>query len=157
MNNKPTLLDRYWKIRLDFEASHKEAMPSAGQIWIYQELLYRIGVLEVFQQFAKAAPFSNELKALFPHYRVVDAYVENLRKERDFPEPATPEAQKQRETALSSLNSVIEDYRRRYGSYAPQSQEQYQRDIGKTIATVLPAWMQYRNTINEIKISEDKS
>lgn len=151
---KLTLLERYWKLRLDFEASGKEVMPTPAQLWAYQELLYRIGVLEVCQMLSKAAPFSCEMKVLIPHYQAVNAYMENLRKER-FLQSSDPETQKQQQTALGSLNSVIEDYRKRYASYAPKSPEQYQKDIGRTVATVLPAWVQYRNTITEIKIIEE--
>lgn len=155
MSNKPTLLDRYWKMRLDFQDTHKESMPTSIQLWSFQELLYRICVLEVFQQFAKSAPFSGEMKSLISHYAIVDAYVENLKRERDIPSPDNPDAQKKRETAFTAMLSVIEDYRRRYASYKATGPEQYGKDIGRTIATVLPAWVQYRNTICEIKISEE--
>jgi len=156
MNNKTTLLERYWKIRMDFMDAHKESMPSPSQLWSLQEIMYRIEVLEVFQQFAIAAPLSADMNVLFTHYKVVDAYVENLKKERDFPSaPPESDIQKQRQTALNSFISVAADYRKRYASYNPQSPEQYSKDIGRTIATVLPAWVQYRNTINEIKITEE--
>jgi hypothetical protein len=155
-NNKPTILERYWKIRLDFKESYAETIPGPAQLWNFQELLYRIEVLEVFQQFKNAAPFSTDKKVLVPHYMVVNTYVENLKKERDLPAASNPEIQKQRETALVSLCSVVDDYRKRYASYKPKSPEQYQKDIGQTIGTVLPAWIQYRNTINEIKLTEEK-
>ena len=156
-NNKLTLLEQYWKIRLDFNESHTETMPDPLKLWAFQELLYRIEVLEVFKQFKEAVPLSTDMKILIPHYRVVDAYFENLKKERDYPPSKNTDVQKQRETALASLCSVIDDYRKRYGNYAPQSPEQYQKDITNTISTVLPAWIQYRNTINEIKLTEGKS
>jgi hypothetical protein len=156
MNNKPTLLERYWKIRLDFTDSHTETMPAPAQLWNYQELLYRIEVLEVFRQFATAVPLSDDMKVLMPHYQVVNAYIENLRTDRSYPEAPNDNYKKQRETAHASLCSVIEDYRKRYGSYAPQSPEQYSKDIGRTIGTVLPAWIQYRNTITLVKLTEEK-
>ena len=155
-NNKPTLLEKYWKIRLDFNESHAETMPAPAQLWSFQELLYRIEVLEGFKQFAAAAPFSADMKVLTPHYKVVNAYVENLKKERDLPAAPNADIQKQRETALAGLCSVVEDYRKRYANYIPQNPEQYQKDICRTIGTVLPAWVQYRNTINEIKLTEEK-
>ena len=151
-NNQPTLLEHYWKIRLDLH--NDTAMPTPAQLWSFQELLYRIQVLEVFRKFAEAVPLSDDMKVLAPHYQVVNAFVENIKKERDFPATQNPDVQKQRETAYASLCAVIEDYRKRYASYAPKSPEQYAKDIGSTIGTVLPAWVQYRNTINEIKITE---
>jgi hypothetical protein len=158
MSNKPTLLERYWKIRIDFMDAHKETMPSPKQLWSLQEIMYRIEVLEVFQQISVAAPLSTDWNILRNHYLVVDAYAENLKKERDLPAaPTNSDLQKQRQTALSSLVSVIEDYKKRYASYNPQGPEQYQKDIGRTIATFLPAWIQYRNTINEIKLTEENA
>ena len=155
-NNKQTLLEKYWKIRMDFTESHIETMPVPLQLWAYQELIYRIDVLEVLKQIKDAVPLSTDMNVLKPHYKVLDAYLENLKKERDFPPAKNADGQKQRETALESLCSVIDCYRKRYGNYAPQSPEQYQKDIISTISTVLPAWIQYRNTINEIKLTEEK-
>ena len=156
-NTKPTLLEKYWKKKLDFNESHTaENMPEPLQLWNFQELLYRIEVLEVLKQFKDAAPLSNDMKVLIKHYKVVDFYIENLKKDRDLPAATKEEIKKQRETALAGLCSVVNDYKKRYGSYKPQSPEQYQKDIGHTISTFLPAWIQYRNTINEIKLTEEK-
>jgi len=155
MNNSKqlTVLERYWKIRL---ALHDDkTMPTPAQLWNFQELLYRIEVLEVFKKLAAAAPVSDDINVLVQHYKVVNAYVENIKQERDFPAAPNADMQKQRETALASLCSVIEDYRKRYASYIPQGAEQYQKDIGRTVGTVLPAWLQYRNTINEIRLTEE--
>ena len=156
-NNKPTILERYWKIRLDLHDNDSETMPTPAQLWKFQELLYRIEVLEVFKRFSAAVPVSDDMKVISPHYQVVNAFIENLKSDRKFPLAANEDVQKQRTTAYESFSSVIEDYRKRYGSYVPQSPEQYQRDIGRTIGTILPAWIQYRNTINEIKLTEEQA
>jgi len=111
--------------------------------------------LEVLKQFAAAAPILTDMKILTAHYKIVNAYIENIKKERDFPATNNADLQKQRETAHASLCSVIEDYRKRYANYNPQSPEQYSKDISRTIGTVLPAWIQYRNTITEIKLTEE--
>jgi hypothetical protein len=151
---KATLFERYKAAQQNFHDKHKETMPSAAELWNYQELLYRIEVFEFLVLLKNAAPLSSDMKYLGKHYMVLDAYVENLLKERSFAAASTPEKQKQRETAHASLNSVVNDYRKRYSSYCPQSPEQYEKDIGSTIKAVLPAWVQYRNTINEIKLME---
>jgi hypothetical protein len=156
-NNKPTLLQRYWKTRLDFTESHKDTMPLPAQIWSFQELLYRIEVLEVFQQFASAAPYSDDKTVLLPHYKVVNWFIENLKTDRVYPPAPNDDIKKQRETAHTSLCSVIEDYIKRFSNYIPKSPEQYGKDIGRIINTVLPAWIQYRNTINEIKLTEEQT
>ena len=156
MDKKLTLLERYWKIRLEFESVSKETPPSPSQLWSYQELLYRIEILDCLQLIVKAAPFSCEMKTLFPHYQVVNMIFENLRTERFLKAP-NPDMQKQQHTAAESLSSIIEDCRKRYASYAPAGLEQYQKDMQRTVATVLPAWIQYRNTVTEIKISVEEA
>ena len=152
---RPTLLERYWKVRLDFESRAKETMPEPSQLWAYQELVYRIGVLEVFRMFSKAAPFTDDMATLILHYHAVNGYIEHLRTER-ICLSTNPENQKQMETALAGLTTVIDDYRRRYASYAPGGPEQYAKDIANTISSILPAWVQYRNTIIELKITEEE-
>ncbi len=156
MDKKTTLLERYWAIRLEFEAAGKETVPEPPRLWWYQELVYRISVLEVLKCFTVAAPFTNDMKSLIPHYQVVNGYIEHIRKERASMS-SDPERLKQQQTALSTLSAVITDYRTRYKSYAPKSPEQYGRDITRTVAAVLPAWVQYRNTLVEIKIEEASS
>ena len=156
-NKKPTILEQYWQLRFDFQEAHKETMPAPVQLWYYQALLYRIEALEVFKQFKDAAPLSSEPNIFKTHYQVVDMYIENLKKDRDLPGAPNDDIKKQRETAFASLNSVVNDYRKRYGSYGPKSPEQYQKDMSNTIGTFLPAWIQYRNTIKEIKLTEVKA
>jgi len=74
----------------------------------------------------------------------------------DFVDLRAKEDKKDKKTFRSD-QKLKDDYRKRYASYKPQSPEQYQKDIGKTIATILPAWITYRNTINEIKLTEEKA
>jgi len=156
MEKKVTLLERYWKTRLDFESASKEKPPSPAQLWVYQELLYRISTLESLQLTVNAAPFSCDMKTLFPHYQVVNMIFENLKTERFLKAPS-PEMQKQQQTASDSLNCILEDCRKPYASYAPVSLEQYHKDIQRTAATVLPAWIQYRNTITDISINVEEA
>jgi len=49
---------------------------------------------------------------------------------------------------------VIDDSLKRYANYSPESPAQYAKDIMKTIATVLPAWMQFRDTVTEVKLPD---
>jgi hypothetical protein len=156
MEKKLTLLERYWKIKLNFETASKEAPPSPVKLWVYQELLYRIHLLDSLQLIVKAAPLSNDIKVLYPHYQVVDKMLENIRSER-FLKAKQTEQQEQQKTASDSLNAVIEDYRKRYANYAPASPNQYQEDIRRTVSTVLPAWITYRNTITDIKVNMEEA
>jgi len=156
-NNKPKLIEFYWKKRLDFMESHKEIMPTPAQLWNYQELLYRIEVFEVFKQFKNAVPYSDDKNVLLPHYKLINYFIENLKTDRAYPPAPNDDRKKQRETAHASLCSVIEDYIKRFSNYIPKSPEQYEKDIERIINTVLPAWIQYRNTINEIKLTEEQA
>ena len=46
-----------------------------GKVLQYQELLYRIDVLETCQMLCKTAPVTMDMKSLVAHYQLVDAYV----------------------------------------------------------------------------------
>ena len=156
MSQKLTMLERYCKMRLELDESFKNTIPTAAQFWSYQELVYRIGVLETFQQFAKLAPVSPDAKILIQHYLVVNGFIEHLKKER-FNPTTDPEMLKKQQTAQASLISVIDDYRKRYSSYQSGNDDQYKQDIGRTIAAVLSAWMQYRDTVTEISIKTEEA
>ena len=138
---------------------HQTPLPPE-KLWLLQELVYRIGVFECCKVFQLSAPNTTDAAILGPHYKLVDAYIHHLAQERQFGKrgnAATTEGsadqaqQKQRETALASLNKVIGDYRRRFQSYRPGTPEQYAADIGRALQTVLPAWMQHRNCYIDVK------
>ena len=156
MNGKVTLLERYWKLRLDFEAVCKSTLPTVVQLWSYQELVYRIGILEILQTFVKSAPVTDDLHALFAHYQIMDGFIEHLKRER-FSLSKNADRKTQQLTAVDSLMSVITDYRKRYNTYCPKTPDQYRSDIGRTIAAVLPAWVSYRDTMTEIKINIEEA
>ena len=137
------LLDKYLGI---LDAGIGNTKPSPEQIWRHQELWYRVSVLETFQMFDRSAPKSMDMKALVTHYQMMDAFTQNLTQERRFGTAADENIQKQRETVHGSLLRVIQDYRRRFGSFAPGSDTQYQADIHNTIITVITVWVEYRNT-----------
>ena len=111
-----------------------------------QELNYRICVLETFQSFCKSAPITLDTKVMGYHFQMVDAYVRFTLNERRFGLKADAEGQKRRETALSSFEHVVQDGRKRFSSFKAGTQEQYKTSISQYIHTILPVWMQYRNT-----------
>jgi hypothetical protein len=113
---------------------------------VYQELCYRICVLETFKAFARTAPITTDTKAMGYHYQIVDAYVKFLGAERKFGPKADVEGQRKREAAASALERVIQDGRKRFSSFKADTREQYRNCIGSLINTVLPVWVQYRNT-----------
>jgi hypothetical protein len=145
------MLESYLTLKNTFDESLQTAVPGPDSVWRQQELLYRIEVLETCRMFAKTAPKGTDTKALLPHYHMADAYFWSLTLERRYGVGAGPDAENRRETAHNSLLRVIADYRKRFGSYAPTSGEQYQKDILGVIGAVIPVWTQYRNTYIEIK------
>ena len=155
-NKKTTLLDCYHKLRLDFETSKKEAPPTPAQLWLYQEILYRIQQLDALQFVVNAAPLSADLKTIWPHYKVVNMMLENTRQER-FLKASKEDAQKEQQAATDSLSAVFDDYKKRFANYAPASPEQYQKDIEKTVRTVLPAWITYRDSITRIRVDIEEA
>jgi hypothetical protein len=141
-----TLLEQYQSLKNGFDAGLSAAMPGPDQIWRHLEALYRIAALETFQTFSRTAPKSADMKLLGTHYQMVDAYIQNLTQERRCGNTADEDVQKQRDAAHGSLLRVIQDYRKRFSSFAPGNDTQYQADIRNAISAVVSVWLQYRNT-----------
>ena len=85
-------------------------------------------------------------KVMGYHYQLVDGYVKFVLTERKFGPKTDAEGMKKRETAAASFEKVVQDGRKRFSSFKPTSQDQYKSTIGNYILTLLPVWMQYRNT-----------
>lgn len=150
---KLTLLEKYQATFADM-VKNKEKL-SLEQAWLFQELLYRIEVLQVCQMFTQTAPVGNDLRAMFTHYQMVDGYFENLKSERRNRLAASEKEQKQRETISQNLCRVMNDYRKRFSSFSPSTPEQYRNEISKVISTMLPVWVQMRNVYTPIKTKEE--
>jgi len=147
-----TILESYWNIKVNMDSGMKTAKPGPEAIWQYQELLYRIEVLQVCQMFQKSAPESTDIKVLTPHYHMLSAYIKNLTLERRGGFCNDQESLKQRETAHSSLMRVVDDFTNRFRSFAHSSDaNRYGKEIASVIQTVLPSWIQYRETCITIK------
>lgn len=112
----------------------------------YQELLYRIGVLETCQMLCKTAPVTTEMKTLVAHYHLVDAYVQCIGTERRFGVPADDIQKAKRKVAAEALGKTVADCRKRFSSFQPSGEELYKRSISTMLNTVLPVWLQLRNT-----------
>lgn len=142
----PSVLQTYREKQSDvYKRISANTLPTQEVLGM-QELNYRICVIETFQAFCKSAPMSLDTKVLAYHYRMVDAYVRFVLEERRFGPKTDDAGQKKRETALGSFEKVVQDGRKRFSSFSPTKPEQYRDNIMKYINTVLPVWMQYRNT-----------
>lgn len=122
------------------------------ELLFVQELNYRISVLETFQNFCKTAPVTTDTRVMSFHYQLVDAYTRFLMNERKFGLKTDENGQKKRETAFSALERVIQDTRKRFSSFVPGTQDQYKKSIIQLVNTILPVWLQYRNTYIEINV-----
>jgi len=147
-----TLLDTYQACKAGFENEALGSAPGPAELLRRQEIMYRICVLDTCQMFVKAAPESVDVGILVQHYQIVDAYFHNLTLERKYGINPDGDIKKQRETAFNNLCLIIQDYRKRFGSFAPGNDPGcYRKTISGVIQTVLPVWIQYRQTYLEIK------
>lgn len=141
-----TMLENYTDLIRKLDVQMKNSGLSVCQVWQYQEFLYRIEVLETCRMFQIVAPKNSDAKKLITHYQMVDAYIQGLVTERRYGATSDDNVQKQRNTSHENLCRVIQDYRKRFASFSPASPEQYGKEIGRALKTVMPAWIQYRNT-----------
>jgi len=139
-----TILENYLGLKTTLDAGMQTAKPGPAQIWQYQELLYRIEVLQACQMFQKSAPESTDGKILCQHYQMMDAYIQNLLQER---QNVAGKDRQPTQTAYNSFFGVVSDYRKRFGSFAPGNDAgKYGKEIAAVVRAVLPAWIQYRET-----------
>lgn len=139
------VLDQYIDLRKSLISQAPELAPI--QLFQYQEAAYRIEVLQYFQLLMHTAPRSLDIKRLSEHYGAMDAMISHLIAERRYRQAADKDIQTARDTARAALISVITAYRQRFSGYMPEREDQYREDIAGTICTVLPAWLQYRETM----------
>ena len=109
------------------------------------------------QMYLRSAPITREVPCLQGHYMMLDAYVQNLARERRYGPNRGPDTQKERDAAQVNLERVIQDYRKRFTGFQPAEPEAYQKEIGRVITTLLPAWLQYRNTFVPLKNKKEEN
>ncbi len=141
-----TILDQYRKKQNQIRSKIAENSLLPEELLVMQELNYRICVLETFQSFCKSAPVTTDVKVMGYHFQLVDAYVRFVLNERRFGPKTDADGQKKRETALVSFEWVVQDGKKRFTSFSVGTNEQYKRCISQYVNTILPVWMQYRNT-----------
>lgn len=141
-----TTLEQYYQTKQQLNTKIAEGKFTNDQLLGYQELMYRISVLESCMMFIKTAPISTDTAVLGFHYKVVDAFFTCMLQERQFGMPADEKIKKQRTTALENLQLVINSFRKPFQSFVPTAPESYRDTVSKMITTVLPVWLQYRFT-----------
>ena len=141
-----TTLEQYNQMKQQLNAKIADGSMTVDQLLGYQELLYRISVLESCMNFVKTAPVTNDMKVMSYHYQVVEALFTCLVQERQFGIPADDVVRKQRATALENLQTVVNSFRKQFQSFKPAAPEAYRAAVTKMVNTILPAWLQYRFT-----------
>lgn len=141
-----TILDQYREKQEQIRSKIAETSLLPEELLVMQELNYRICVLETFQSFCKSAPVTTDVKVMGYHFQLVDAYVRFVLNERRFGPKTDADGQKKRETALVSFEQVVQDGKKRFASFSAVTNEQYKSCISQYVNTILPVWMQYRNT-----------
>ena len=111
-----TTLDMYYQNKQQLNAIIAEHKLTMDQLFGYQELLYRISILESCMNFVKTAPVTADVSAMSYHYKIVDALFTCLLQERQFGIPADEKLKKQRATALGNLQTVITSFRKQFQS-----------------------------------------
>lgn len=146
-----TVLETYYGLRNELEQRMAQAPITATDLWYYGEIVYRVGVLETCQMYLRSAPASVNITELLGHYQMLDAYVQSIALERRYGPDRGPDTQKEREAAKTNLGRVIQDYRKRFSNFSPAAAEAYRNEINRVITTLLPAWLQFRNTFVPLK------
>lgn len=141
-----TLLNQYLTKQEELQSQIAADSMPLDSLVILQELNYRICVLKTMQSFCQTAPVTTEAKPIGFHYQLVDAYVRFLISERKFGLRTDEAGAKKRETAAAALERIFTDNRKRFASFQIANQSQYKNSIGNMVQTILPAWIQYRNT-----------
>lgn len=141
-----TILEQYRDQQNTIRTQLGAGSLSPADLLVMQELNYRICVLETFEVFCKSAPITLDTRTMGAHFQVVDAYVRFTLNERKLGPKTNEEGQKKRETAYKSFEQVAVDGRKRFSSFNATTQDQYRNCINNYIKTILPMWMQYRNT-----------
>ena len=123
-----------------------ESEESLTKIADLQEIKYRISVLSTLRMFVDSAPITDNLKEIKFHFNITSKVVDMLLEERRFGRTVDENGQKQRETAESALKSVVRQNKKRFESFRPDTITTYSKLMQEYVSTVLPVWVQYRNT-----------
>lgn len=152
-----TVLENYTALRSQAGALVFQGGAKSTTVWLFGEVTYRIGVLETCQMFMKTAPETTDTQALQKHYLMLDAFVQNLAQERRYGPDRGPDTQKERDASQLNLGRVIQDYRKRFSSFQPSNPKSYCYEIDRLVTTLLPAWLQFRETFVPIRIKEESA
>lgn len=145
-----TTLENYRQQKQQLQQLLEQSGIKAAGLWRYGELVYRIGVLETCQAYCKSAPVTTNTTPLTRHYQMLDACIQSMAHERGYgpirEQSTEEELKKERNAARTNFDRVVQDYRKRFSSFAPASDTAYSQEVNRVIQTVIPVWLQMRET-----------
>lgn len=145
-----SLLSVYKKKLAELDSQITANSLPLDSIAIFQELKYRVEVLETLRMFAATAPITLEGKVMAYHFCFVNVYINFLLDERKAGTKTDENGKKKRETAKKILNDVVEAGRKKFSCYKPNSSDSYKKSIDELFSTVIPVWIQYRDLFIKI-------
>lgn len=143
--SKP-FLEQYIEKRAELESQVKAKNLPPKSLPVYQELNYRIDVLDSFKAFCRAVPLTTDNNVMSYHYALSKRLIDAMLVEHRIGEKTDEEGKKKRETSHSALERVIQSGCKKFVQYNATTQDQYKTDYLAYINTILPIWIQYRNT-----------
>lgn len=143
---KPTILTQYIEQENHLHSQILDDNLPMDMLLAIQELNYRIYIMRTCQAFCHSAPITLDTNEMGFHYQLVSSLIQNLPNERKFGLKTDQNGQKQRATAAQILMTVIQDHCSRFANFVPNTQEHYKKSISNMINTILPVWLQYRDT-----------
>lgn len=139
-------LEQYIEKRAELDEQIKANSLPPESLLVYQELNYRIDVLSTFKAFCKAAPLTTDRAVMSYHYSLSYKLTEGILREHQIGEKTDDAGKQKRGAAQTALDRAISSGCRPFVNYNPKKQEQYRTDYAAYINSILPLWIQYRNT-----------
>ncbi len=114
---------------------------------LYQELGYRVLVLDTLKAFTDTVPDIEDGKAVRSHTKALMNYIQTIPDGNKFAPKVDETGKKARATALETLREVCEDACDNLDEYVPESQENYAKELSKILRPITSVWSQYRDTL----------
>lgn len=144
------LLDDYKSRIRDFPSDDDGTDVTA--LRIYQELSYRVSVLETWKVLIDYAPDWSDVEAVKEHKALLIPFCKQLPYEHlmGIPEPTEKEIKKA-STAQKVLETVLEDCLMRVTQFDSTSGQSYRDAICGIISAISKVWLQFRMTLLDVK------
>ncbi len=143
-------LDNYTEKQAELKAQIKANSLPPDALVVYQELNYRIDVLESLKAFSQTAPITTEERVMMYHYSLIHRFISNLLTEHVIGPKTNEEGKQHREASKISLERVVQSEAKLFNSYKITKQDQYKIDLCNYIKSVLSVWIPYRDSYVKI-------